>query len=75
VSLNRVNPPKFLNVSKQLLSVCDASTGQTTPLFSNKNVDYFWQYDNQGLRHAQLRFYPIPTDSGIGSGCQAAPVG
>lgn len=75
VSLNKVTPPKFANVSKQLLSVCDATTGKTIPLFSNKNFDYFWQYDNQGLRLAQLRFYPIPTDSGIGSDCTAVQVG
>jgi hypothetical protein len=75
VSLNKVTPPKFANVSQQLLSVCDATTGKTVPLFSNKLDNYFWQYDNQGLRHAQLRFYPIPTDSGIGTGCTALPGG
>jgi hypothetical protein len=69
VSLSKVTPPKFANVSKQLLSVCDATSSQTVPLFSDQNADYFWQYDNQGLRLAQLRFYPIPTPSGIGSGC------
>ena len=75
VPLTKVAPPKFANVSKQLLSVCDPSTGKTTAIFSNKNFDYFWQYDNQGLRLAQLRFYPIPTDSGIGTACTAVQVG
>ena len=31
------------------------------PLFSDGALDYYWQYDNQGLRIAQLRFYEIPT--------------
>ena len=62
---------KFVNVSKDLLyvDVClavDATTGVCTssevqPLFSDSLDDYFWQYDNQGLKHAQLRFYEVPT--------------
>jgi hypothetical protein len=68
VSLSKVTPPKFTNVSKQLLSVCVNSV--TEPIFANPLFNYFWQYDNQGLRLVQLRFYPIPTASGIGSsGC------
>src|SRR5215831_18105543 len=67
VPLNKVTPPKFANVSQQLLTVCDATTGKTVPIFST-NDQYFWQYDNQGLRLAQLRFYPIPGDaSGVGT--------
>jgi hypothetical protein len=31
-----------------------------SPLFSN-DVDYYWSYDNQGLKLAQLRFYEVPT--------------
>lgn len=69
VSLSKVTPPKFVNVSKQLLSVCSNVTGTTVPIFSDPLAQYFWQYDNQGLRLAQLRFYPIPTLSGIGSTC------
>jgi uncharacterized protein YcfL len=75
VPLNKVAPPKFVDVSKQLLSVCDASSNKTIALFSNQNYQYFWQYDNQGLRLAQLRFYPIPTSSGIGTTtCTPVPV-
>jgi hypothetical protein len=69
VSLSKVTPPKFVNVSKQLLSVCSNVTNTTVPIFSDPLAQYFWQYDNQGLRLAQLRFYPIPTPSGIGSTC------
>jgi len=28
-------------------------------LFSAGLVDWFWQYDNQGLKLMQLRFYPV----------------
>ena len=30
------------------------------PLFA-QDVDYYWSYDNQGLKLAQLRFYELPT--------------
>jgi hypothetical protein len=33
----------------------------STPIFANPLDTYFWQYDNQGLRLAQLRFYQVPT--------------
>lgn len=62
---------KFVNVSKDLLYVdaCvsyDATTGtclewDQVPLFSDKTDSYFWDYDNEGLRVAQLRFYEVPT--------------
>jgi hypothetical protein len=73
VSLNKVTPPKFTNVSQQLLSVCDATTGKSIPLFSNSNYDYFWNYDNQGLRLAQLRFYQVPEPFDSTSTCTAVP--
>lgn len=79
VSLNKLTTKKFVDVSKELLSVCDNATGKTTALFSNNNYDYFWDYDNSGLRLAQLRFYPIPTTyatgNGLNSGCTATQVG
>ncbi len=30
-------------------------------LFSNNLLSYFWSYDNEGLKLAQLRFYEVPT--------------
>ena len=70
---------KFVNVSQDLLYVdaCteyDATTGacltwDQLPLFSDANGNgtddeqYFWDYDNQGLRVAQLRFYEVPTET------------
>ena len=57
---------KFSNVSRQLLYVyadIDADgVIDRVPLFGDGLEDYYWQYDNAGLRVAQLRFYPIPTD-------------
>lgn len=50
----------FENVSKYLLYIYTAD-GQRVPLFSDKLQDYFWQYDNQGLKVAQLRFYECTT--------------
>jgi hypothetical protein len=38
--------------------VCTSVT--QSPLFSNL-VSYFWSYDNEGLKLAQLRFYELPT--------------
>ncbi len=32
--------------------------GQTIPLFGTGYQDFFWEYTNDGLKHAQIRFYP-----------------
>ena len=34
------------------------------PLFGADAEEYFWDYDNSGLKLAQFRFYEIPTDTG-----------
>jgi hypothetical protein len=31
------------------------------PLFDDALQDYFWDYDNNGMKLVQLRFYPVPT--------------
>ena len=31
------------------------------PLFGNDLLSYYWSYDNEGLKLAQLRFYELPT--------------
>ncbi len=62
------NPGKmtFTNVTKELttLSACYIQNGtticQTVPLFSGGLKDFFWQYDNNGLKLAQLRLYLNP---------------
>ncbi|MFC2069394.1 hypothetical protein ACFLTP_10385 [Chloroflexota bacterium] len=41
------------------------------PLFGAPTIglaEYFWDYDNQGLKLAQLRFYEIPTEAWPGLG-------
>lgn len=57
---------KFDNVTKALLYVYVDLNGDGTaeryPLFSDALVNYFWGYDNNGLKLAQLRFYEIPTN-------------
>lgn len=68
--------PKFTNVSKKLLTitVVDDITftdgdgvEQTIPagtytIFDPIFEDYFWEYDNSGLKLLQLRFYEVPSD-------------
>ncbi|WP_374029938.1 hypothetical protein [Bdellovibrio bacteriovorus] len=55
----------FSNVSKQLLYVYADLDGDSMeeryPLFDERLQDYFWQYDNNGLKLLQLRFYEIAT--------------
>lgn len=59
----------FDNVSKELLTLCldtdgDGVCDTRSSLFSDELADYAWNYDNAGLRLAQLRFYEIPTTVG-----------
>ena len=57
----------FENVTKKLLTLCldtelDGVVRCDTraQLFDNDFYQYVWDYDNHGLRLAQLRFYPTP---------------
>lgn len=56
----------FRNVSKELLYIYVDLDGdgvvERFPLFDEALRDYFWNYDNNGLKIVQLRFYEIPTD-------------
>jgi hypothetical protein len=60
----RGTKPVFQNVSRDLLFIDVDLDGDGTleevPLFGAELYDYFWDYDNNGLRLAQLRFYPKP---------------
>ena len=58
---------KFRNVTKQLTTLCldtvadgviacDTRVG----IFEDDLHSFFWDFDNNGLRLAQLRFYPLP---------------
>jgi hypothetical protein len=55
----------FTNVSQQLLYVYADINGDGTiersPLFGDATSSYFWDYDNSGLKLAQLRFYEVST--------------
>lgn len=55
--------PIFNNVTQQLTgpTLCDTVTNicESVALFSGGFSDFFWQYTNNGLRLAQLRFYPV----------------
>jgi hypothetical protein len=70
VSVRDKGQSKFANVSAALLYiyawVFDDATGtwvyERVPLFSDLLQDYLWQYNNNGVRIAQLRFYEgVPT--------------
>ena len=56
----------FENVSRELLYVfvdLDADgTLDRIPLFDAGLQGYLWDYDNNGLKLVQLRFYEVPTD-------------
>jgi hypothetical protein len=63
----------FRNVSRDLLYIyadIDGTGVKRFPLFDDDLQGYFWDYDNNGLRVVQLRFYecsstvPDPTDPG-----------
>ena len=56
---------RFDNVTKKLTTLCldtdaDLLCDTRVAIFSDDNQQYFWDYDNDGLRLAQLRFYPVP---------------
>jgi hypothetical protein len=65
VTLKRTTgKPQWQNVTKELthLTACVDVSGTTTctdvDVFDPTLYQYFWDYDNFGLRLAQLRFYP-----------------
>ncbi len=55
----------FTNVSKELLYLFVDINGDgkidRIPLFDSSLQDYYWYYDNTGLKVLQLRFYQVPT--------------
>ena len=56
-------PSKFVDVSRKLTTIYadidGDGTSERTALFAY-DLDYFWEYDNNGCRLAQLRFYELP---------------
>ena len=55
--------PTWMNATSQLTTLVaniDGLAGnETVALFAEGFEEFFWQYDNKGLRHAQIRFYPL----------------
>ncbi|HSE08045.1 MAG TPA: hypothetical protein VLB29_05225 [Nocardioidaceae bacterium] len=66
VLVRNAGKSRFDNVSRELLYVYYDLDGdgsaELIPLFDERLEDYFWDYDNKGLRVAQLRFYETSTD-------------
>jgi len=66
VSVRTTGKSSFSDVSKQLLYIyADINLDGTLeryPVFDPALQDYFWNYDNNGLRLLQLRFYPISSN-------------
>jgi hypothetical protein len=60
-----VKGTKFQNVSAELLYIYADLDGdgvaERYPLFDSRLQDFFWNYDNAGLKVLQLRFYQKPT--------------
>ena len=59
--------PKFTNVTTPLTTITLSADDQlatgcssTVGLFDPCLEGYFWQYDNNGLKNLQIRFYPNP---------------
>jgi hypothetical protein len=62
--------PKWVNVTKQLLTLCLDTDGDSICdtrefLFDDSTIQYLWQYDNFGNRIAKLRFYPVNQSIGL----------
>jgi hypothetical protein len=66
VAVREKGKSTFTNVSKQLLYIYADLDGDGTderyPLFDDRLQDYFWSYDNAGLKLLQLRFYEVSTN-------------
>lgn len=66
VMVRNTGSSKFTNVSSMLLYVYADLNGDGTleryNLFNDALKDYYWNYDNNGLKLVQLRFYDISTN-------------
>src|SRR2546426_1174720 len=70
LTLTRSKNAKFQDVTKELLTIntgtalVGACTSTTVTLFDQCLQNYFWNYDNHGLKLLQLRFYPVSGGGG-----------
>ena len=63
VLLRTSGKQRFVNVTKELTTIAldtdgDGIADLRVPLFDSSLMAYFWNFSNNGLRLAQLRFYP-----------------
>ncbi|MBC5774741.1 hypothetical protein H8S95_11760 [Pontibacter sp. KCTC 32443] len=65
VSVRSKGKSTYTNVSRDLLYIYADLDGDGTderyPLFDDRLEDYYWNYDNNGLKVLSLRFYEQPT--------------
>ena len=65
VAVREAGRTRFENVSRELLYIYADLNGDGTVerynLFNDALEDYYWQYENSGLKLLQLRFYEVPT--------------
>ena len=57
--------PHWSEVTNDLTMFTDPSgdnAGHKVPLFYSDYEDWYWEYDNHGLKLAQIRFYEVPTE-------------
>jgi hypothetical protein len=73
------NKPKFINVTAELLTIVLAVTVDVEdgpdetfyvriPIFDPMLEGEYWQYDNEGLKNCEIRFYDCSTDVSEGDG-------
>ncbi|MDP3973395.1 MAG: hypothetical protein Q8P92_01045 [Candidatus Daviesbacteria bacterium] len=66
ISIREKGKSTFEDVSKLLLYIYADIDGdgvlERYPLFDDMLKDYFWNYDNNGLKLLQMRFYPVSTN-------------
>ena len=66
VAVRESGRSRFTNVSNELLYIYADLDGDGTDerysLFDDRLQDYFWEYDNTGLKLLQLRFYEVVTN-------------
>ena len=44
-------------------TICSTLSLVLVPPFDDRLQDFFWQYDNSGLKLAQVRLYEVPTNT------------
>jgi hypothetical protein len=66
ITIREKGKSSFEDVSKLLLYIYADIDGdgvlERYPLFDDALKDYFWEYDNNGLKLLQMRFYPVSTN-------------